>query len=412
MTSSNAGDWYSRITNFFGTYYSELEVAHPPEDVVDAVSNEITSEPSFWPFQIEKGEFVHKELWKVIIDENQLDASFLRILQQTSKLFDSLVKEFYLMLSPGKELYRYFFGCLEATRYTPISVRNCPELLQSNNRKILYIDADLIIPFDETQPPSSPEEFEKQFDFIFDHSAISYLGINCSKTLYYSEKSYQSHINLDEPVSCVSLKNCLSSVMHSLTRLTLYKFSNVFSNVKFADAIEKNDSLKILELINCDEYFFERNSTDQNKILLLAIAKNQSIQKLKMTKCYFTWMWSRDTMRNVACTIPSIILYLNEANNISLTHLSIRFAHIHMHDKGLEDCEKMSDALATNTSLTYLDLGYNYIDIVGFNRFSEALAKNTTLKALNLVGNEISRRGIKVEGDKRIIFEEKAPDFD
>jgi hypothetical protein len=71
--------------------------------------------------------------------------------------------------------------------------------------------------------------------------------------------------------------------------------------------------------------------------------------------------------------------------NVTLQRLHFRRQHI----RNINALQALADGLRVNRTLTYLDLGSNYIDDHGGVALGDALASGTALRYLNLVHNNI-----------------------
>ncbi len=76
-------------------------------------------------------------------------------------------------------------------------------------------------------------------------------------------------------------------------------------------------------------------------------------------------------------------------NNPHLIHLNLRSKNI-----SLEDCEELVKAFKTNTTITNLDLSWNYLFPEAMTILAEIFKTNTTLKSVNLNNNNLKAEGI------------------
>ena len=140
-------------------------------------------------------------------------------------------------------------------------------------------------------------------------------------------------------------------------------------------------------------------SSEFTETFLHALAFNSTVSSLKLTKWKFTNLLTQALRVNTS--LSSLDLRFNfirdkEANSPVLAlkvNTTLSSLNLHSNAIGADGANSLAQALRVNTSLSSLNLGSNSIGVEGANSLAQALRVNTSLSSLNLGSNSIGVEG-------------------
>ena len=241
---------------------------------------------------------------------------------------------------------------------------------QINNTDIQELGADILLFIN----PINDDFFDFQLNFIFFCIDIIKRNGNIILDFIPGTFTFEKYIN--------SFKTIILSLKQNIPIIKLKLWANHISVeqiIALANALEKNTTLKIIELDTVQfGYNNIQGSNDGSKAIADALKKNTTLTEINLNENHI-----KDK------GVEAIAEMLKD-------NKTLRILKLQSNEFGAEGAKAIASALAVNTTLKTLDLNQNFtLGNEGIKAIAEALKKNKTLEKLNLRSTGFDNEGAK-----------------
>ena len=294
----------------------------------------------------------NQNLKKLFLHSTKMDENVMKILCESLEINESLTKIDLSYTTMNNETLKILCGTISSknNKITKINLKNN------------YFNGDLLENVMEMIEKNKIKKLNLNNNFLSDISVNKLINFTFNQKLLLSTLEIGNTGVGTESVQTIT--KMLTENNHTITNLNISKMrieKETFLNFLFS--LKKNTILKKLDIgFNVIEY-------DCLPALIDVIQQNTAIESLNLNKIF----------------LPSYNLdhFWNSFEISRIKKLYVRFNY-------LKSIENISNVLAKNTSLTYLDFSFNDINLTQVNHFFDSLKKNNTIKKIGFAFNDFS----------------------